>query len=492
MMGELRRRLLARDAIWGWLLLAVSLLGFGLRVEHALTFDHVHRASDYNVHLLGVRWMQENWEPFYHSRSVNDQVRSYPPLWYFLSALILELHDNERLLVVLSVSGWVMRQAVLWLLLRRAIPHHPLSRLIALSIHALLPLSVLVDGKINPEGLHSGIFAVALYLLWRVERQSQTPTGVSLVTAGAFGAVAGLALLAKITGGMLVPIAAAVFGLHSLRWSIRDGVRSAWQKLGVPGLIAGAGWCAVAGFWSGRNLIKFGHPFPHVWQLETPSLNLILTEPVLYRRPLGWALPFEWSDLWSVPIIRSTSSPRPNFWATEVIGTWTDIYNRGFCRLLGGPMDDGFWGGRRGHMSQGSSAWDVSQRCVEWFASMAHVGVWLSGAAVLALLWYLWRTLRSLGQRGSLALPLVPLLCTASAMSFALAYPLDDSAVLNPRYLLSQVLPMSACLGLTLAQLETEYARRGPLARLLLAVPWGLLALILVIGGMLIVERFGS
>jgi hypothetical protein len=492
MMGELRRRLLARDAIWGWLLLAVSLLGFGLRVEHALTFDHVHRASDYNVHLLGVRWMQENWEPFYHSRSVNDQVRSYPPLWYFLSALILEQHDNERLLVVLSVSGWVMRQVVLWLLLRRAIPHHPLSRLIALSIHALLPLSVLVDGKINPEGLHSGIFAVALYLLWRVEQQSRTATGVSLITAGAFGAVAGLALLAKITGGMLVPIGAAVFGLHALRCSIRDGVRRAWQKLGVPGLIAGAGWCAVAGFWSGRNLIQFGHPFPHVWQLETPASKLILTEPVLYRRPLGWALPFEWSDLWNVPIIRSTSSPRPNFWATEVIGSWTDIYNRGFCRLLGGPMDDGFWGGRRGHMSQGSSAWDVSQRCVEWFASMAHVGVWLSGAAVLALLWYLWRTLRSLGQRGSLALPLVPLLCTASAMSFALAYPLDDSAVLNPRYLLSQVMPMSACLALTLAQLETAYARRGQLARLLLAVPWGLLALILVIGGMLIVERFGS
>ena len=299
-------------------------------------------------------------------------------------------------------------------------------------------------------------------------------------------------MLAKITGGMLLPIAAAVFGVHFLRRWIRDGVRDAWKKLGVPALSAGAGWCAVAGFWSGHNLLKLGHPFPHVWQMEGPSSNPILALPVFYRRPLGWALPFEWSDLWSVPIIRNTTSPRPNFWATEVIGSWTDIYNRGFCRLQGGPMDDGFWGGRRGLMSQGSSAWDVSQRCVEWFASMAHVGVWLSGAAVLSLIWYLWRTLRSLGRRGSLALPLVPLLCTASAMSFALAYPYDDSAVLNPRYLLSQVMPMSACLGLCLAEVENAIARRGPSAPLLRAVPWGILALILVTGGMLIVERFGS
>jgi hypothetical protein len=490
-MADSLRRLVGQNAIWGWLLWSVTILGFALRLEHALTFDNFHRASDYDVHLQGVRWMQEHWRPFFHSPSVNYQVRSYPPLWYFVSALILGVRDNERLLVTLSVSGWVMRHAVLWLLLRKAIPAHRLSQLAALSIHALLPLSVLVDGKINPEGLHSGIFALALYALWRLERQSQTPSGMSLTTAGVFGAIAGLALLAKISGAMLLPMALAVFGLHGLRWLRREGASAAWRRVALPALVAGMAWCAVAGYWSGHNLVELGHPFPHVWHLEGRSANPILAEPTLYRRPLGWALPFEWKGLWHVPIIRDTSVPRPNFWATEVIGTWTDVYNRGFCRLEGGSIDHGFWGGRHNFMNQGSDAWGVSERCVEWFASMAHVGVWISGAAVLALFWCLWRSVSSWGRRGTLAVPLVPLVCTASAMHFALAYPYDHTAVLNPRYLLSQVMPMSAGLGLALAELQILGARRGALGRVARVLPLALLALIFLAGGMLIFERFG-
>ena len=75
-----------RDASgWTWLMIFVSLLGLSLRIEHALTFDQVHRASDYEVHLLGVRWTQQHWQAFFHSPSVNYQVRSYPPLWSDLS-----------------------------------------------------------------------------------------------------------------------------------------------------------------------------------------------------------------------------------------------------------------------------------------------------------------------------------------------------------------------------------------------------------------------
>jgi hypothetical protein len=486
------REAFRRPATWTWLMLAVSVLGFVLRVEHALTFDHVHRASDYDVHLQGVRWMQRHWRPFFFSPSVNYQVRSYPPLWYFLSAVVLRLQDNERLLAIFSVSGWVLRQAVLWLVMKQALPERRLSRLAALSIHALLPLSVLIDGKVNPEGLHSGIFALALYALWQLERQSQAASHLSLKTAAAFGALAGLALLAKITGGMLVMIGPLVLGLQTLRLLRREGWSRAFRTMAPAALAAAAAWCLVAGFWSGHNLLKLGHPFPHVWSMEGAKDNPILADPALYRRPLGWALPFEWRGLWDVPLIRTDTDPRPNFWATEVVGTWSDVYNRGFCRLEGGGVIDRFWGARHGFMSQHSDAWNVSGRCVDWFASMVHVGVWLSGAAVLAVLWCLWQSLSSFGARGSLTLAVVPLLCTASAMSFAMAYPYDHTAVLNPRYLLSQVMPMSACFGLALGQLETWGKGRGPLVPLARAAAPLALGLIAVIGGMLFFERFGS
>lgn len=478
--------------IWTWLMLLVSALGLALRVEHAMTFDQVHRASDYDVHLLGVEWMEHRWRPFFHSPSVNYQVRSYPPLWYFLSALLLKVVDNQRILVTLSLAGWILRHAVLWLIVRQALPWQRLSQLAALAIHAVLPLSVLIDGKVNPEGLHSGLFALALYTLWRVEQQGRTPAGISTTTAAAFGLIAGVALLAKITGGLLVVIGIVIFAWQALCWLRSRGLRATWQMMARPALAAGLGWSLTAGWWSGTNLIRFGHPFPHVWDLEGAGNNPILAEPVFYRRPLGWALPFEWRGYWEFPILRTTTEPRPNFWATEISGTWSDIYNRGFCRLQGGEITDAVWGGRHGALNQHSDAWNVTERCGEWFSTMLHVGVWITAAAVLALLWCFREQFRSWGMRASLALPIVPVLCTASAMYFALAYPYDHTGVLNPRYLLSQVMPMCACLGLALGAIESHAQRPGRLAALMKALPRVVLGLITVIGFMVVYERFGG
>jgi hypothetical protein len=478
--------------VWGCLILAVSLLGLGLRVEHALTFDQLHRASDYTGHLPGVRWMQEHWRPFFHDPSVNYGVRSYPPLWYFLSAVLLKWHDEERLLVALSLAGWLMRHVVLWLILRESIPRQKLAQLAAIGIHALLPLSVLVDGKVNPEGFHSGVFALALYALWRVERRSQSGLGVPVTIAAAFGALAGLALLAKITGGLLLVVGATAFASQALHWARREGLRAAWRELGVPSVAAIAVWILVAGWWSGKNLIELGHPFPHVWDLELARDNPVLLTPAPYRRPLGWALPFEWREYWSFPMLRTTTAPRPNFWATEIAGTWSDVYNRGFCKLTGGAITDYAWGARQGFLSQSSDVWSVPMRCGNWLATLLHVGVWITAAAVLAVGSCLWRHVRSSGRRGSLALPLVPVLCTASGFWFALSYPYDHIAALNPRYLLSQVMPMSACLGLALGQLEAAANRPGASAVLQKAIVRVVLLLIAVIGAMLVYERFGS
>ena len=46
------------------LAVAVTLIGLGLRVEHALTFDGPGRGSDYAVYVEGVRWMRDHHRPF--------------------------------------------------------------------------------------------------------------------------------------------------------------------------------------------------------------------------------------------------------------------------------------------------------------------------------------------------------------------------------------------------------------------------------------------
>lgn len=488
------RSSVAKVSLPQWLALAVSILGLWLRVEHAWTFDGPGRGSDYRAHLSGVHWMLEHWEPFYLRGSVDYQVRFYPPLWYAVSGLILKLSGSERAISTLAVLGWILRHTVLAKLLREAAPGRHWSALVALSINALLPLSVLIDGKVNPEGLHAGVFMVAVYFLWRMERQAREPGGVAVITATLFGLFAGIAMLLKATAALLVITAVLVFGRRSLLMLFDRGLRATWLRLWRPALMAATVWCAVAGFWCGTNLVKFGHPSPHVWNLGGSAQHGKLSKPILYRRPLGWALPFEWHQYWEFPILRSASEPRPNFWAAEIAGTWSDYYNRGFCRLQGGDVTDRVWGGTGGALPQGPSYWSVGYRCVGVFAKLVHVGVWLTVAAVLATLWVAWLDFRGSARvgYGSLVLPLITWLCTLSAFTFALAYPFDSSAVLNPRYLLPQVTPMSACLGLAVAGFEDRARHKDIRGALSILAICTLLVLIGIVGALLVFERFGS
>jgi hypothetical protein len=70
-------------------------------------------------------------------------------------------------------------------------------------------------------------------------------------------------------------------------------------------------------------------------------------------------------------------------------------------------------------------------------------------------------------------------------MLFALVYPFDSSVVLNPRYLLPAAAPMSACLGIALADIPVAPRLKGALHALTLS-------LIGLIGALVMYERWGS
>jgi hypothetical protein len=93
--------------------------------------------------------------------------------------------------------------------------------------------------------------------------------------------------------------------------------------------------------------------------------------------------------------------------------------------------------------------------------------------------------LKSNGREGSLVLPCIIVLGTAFPGLFALAYPYDGTAVLNPRYLLPISIPMAACLGMALGQFKAASWRR----KLAHAV---VLASIACVATLVVYERFGT
>ena len=456
----------------GILAIAISLLGLSLRIEHALTFDGPNRGADYSAFMSGVAWIREHKERFDFNKGVNSQVQYSPPLWFAAAAVLQSLTGKERSIAGLAVVGWAVRQILLALMLRRIIPQRRWSILAALAINAVLPVSVLTDGKVNPEGLHTTLFTVAVYWLWRVEREVTRREGASKISAAVFGLFAGLAMLTKATAAVL-PIACVAFVLWRAGGiTRRDGLGAAWRRLLVPAMVAGVVWCAVAGWWIAPNVIKYGHPFPHTYNYETTFQKV----PITYRRPLGWMLPFEWKEYLALPVIESGEHPRPNFWAQTITGTWSDAINRGFCRLPGEEKTSHVWGGYD-PVWGGPSVW-MTLRCVRVWALLLKIGLFLTLMAFGSTIYTGWRNLRTRGGEGSLVLPIVIALGGFFVMLFALSFPYDGDAVLNARYFLPLTTPMAACFGFGLARLERS---PRPGARILLGATLAAIAAVAIL-----------
>ena len=134
----------------------------------------------------------------------------------------------------------------------------------------------------------------------------------------------------------------------------------------------------------------------------------------------------------------------------------------------------------------------VTHRCVDKFALLLHIGIWLTLGSMMALVHTAWRSVRTGLREGSLVLPIAAVFCTLFSMSFALVYPFDWAAVLNPRYLLPQAVPMAACLAFALARMEGLRKNEGLAGQLATLVVVATLAAIGSIAALLVYIRFGS
>jgi len=118
------------------------------------------------------------------------------------------------------------------------------------------------------------------------------------------------------------------------------------------------------------------------------------------------------------------------------------------------------------------------------FSWLANIGCLVSLFAVFAVFHVAWTAFRSDDREGSLVLPVAVGLGVIFPSLFALVYPYDWAAVLNPRYLLPIAMPMSACFGFTLAAWGS-----GP--RALRVARWIPCMAVSLIGVLVLYERLG-
>lgn len=435
-----------RAALWWLYALGLSALGLALRVHLARTFDGPVRGSDYDEYMRGVRWVLEHHRIFDAALSI--QHGFHTPGWYVMGALVLAWRDQERAIAALSVGGWVLRQLVLWRWCARELPRSPRSIAVVLGLHAVLPISVLMDGKVNPEGPHATLFALAALAIAAVERRlRERAVGVGWLALGA-GLLAGVAVMTKATSAVLVPVAFAVLALAAWRAAAGRDARGL-ADVTTAGAAFVAGWTLVAGWWCLDNALRFGSPLPHQYALKALDLGATWPElraPLLSRRSVGWALPFE-TDWLDAPHAASVEVPRPNFWSATIGGTWSDWYNRGFCRLTGGPRLSSVWG---------PAVWAMPMRCVRIDLALVRFGLGFTAALAVAWAWLLRRTVRSRGMEGSVTALGASALPVVFTMAFAWTWAIDRMAVVKASYLLVVALPALVGLAFGLSHLEAR------------------------------------
>jgi 4-amino-4-deoxy-L-arabinose transferase-like glycosyltransferase len=170
-------------------------------------------------------------------------------------------------------------------------------------INAFNPQFAFISGTINNDNLMTFLFALAVLLLVVLVKRTETSkvckTEVPVGRLISLGVVIGLASLTKLTGLMLLPLAAVVLGVVALR-------RRKW--------IPFVGWMAivtivaliVGGWWYARNWLLYGDPLGmrimsilFRTRVYRPSLLELLAEFKGLRMSF-WAL-FGWFNILAEP-----------------------------------------------------------------------------------------------------------------------------------------------------------------------------------------------
>jgi hypothetical protein len=243
-----------RLLLFSGLLLAVA--GVAIRINNAFRYPPRWGFDA----MFNERYVERLLESFALPAPDTDWSTAHPPLFYYLSAGLGRLagvRDSLDVITPTRLLGSLAGLAMAWLafrLVRRQHPDEPVRALLAAGLLLFLPVHIYMSAMFNEEILAAGLTSVAIVGVC-IELSRQSPGTSSWARDIGIGLAAGLALLAKLTG--LVVIAAAV--LAYLWAGFRESkLTAAARRAAVLAIVAGM----VGGWFYIRNLALYGYIYP--------------------------------------------------------------------------------------------------------------------------------------------------------------------------------------------------------------------------------------
>jgi hypothetical protein len=428
---------------------AIFVLGVFLRLTMLWRYKP-EWGYDAGAHLQYVAWFTEHVSlpgttaPFNH-------IAYHPPLYHFAAAALVKFGVQD--VTWLSVVCGVVRLGLIWLGLEWYLGRR-LARVAALTLAAVLPASVQIDGMVSNEAMNGMFGAAAMLLLPRALRAAGRRRWQ---LACALGLVFGLGALAKASSLVLL----AGFGvgvLLDLLAPLKPFDRQTRLKALLPCAATVAICVAVAGWFYARNLERGHSPFATSYEINPSGMRHVAADtPLLNRRPPDFVYGWD-SSVYQWPYYPSGLQPRARFFPVALASTFVDYYNHSFS---GFPPDHA-----RDLVANGRP---MTARLV-WLSRIAVLG----GTVILLATLAAWTVclLRTSQRRewGLFAALLAPLLATFVALYFAVKYPYDVQGVVKGVYMQFGAPPLYAMFGVAVAWLWADRRRRLAVGALLLSL----------------------
>jgi len=253
-----------------------------------------------------VPWADQGWSYF------------HPPLHYALGWLLAQARSGEVLmrgLALLSSAASLATAALAAWLARVVTPERPALALVAFAAVACLPVHYFMSPMPGNELTEALLTAATLAAFVAAERREPA----RLRGALAVGVLAGLALLSKFSGLLVLLVVLASLLLRPL---LRTGWHDTPRRVAARGLLVALVALALAAPYYARNIREFGTPF----QL---SRDFPLVQQVERGQPPGAR---SWRHYLRFPM-EAFSDPNPlaphlfrSVWASVYLNVWADTY----------------------------------------------------------------------------------------------------------------------------------------------------------------------
>jgi hypothetical protein len=302
-----------RTRMRGWAAagLALAAVGIALRVNNALRYPP-KMGFDASFKWEYIAQLMQSWR-----LPAADELwaAAHPPLFYYLSAAIgralagLPTETTFHVVRLLSAGMGLLAVGLATLLVKRADPHTPRRALIAGALLLFLPVHLYTSAMLTEEILVSSFTSIAIVgVAWDLLQPASFRVGV--IRAAGIGAVAGLALLTKLSGVLAIVAAMGAYLIDG--WKRREW-RSALSRAAVLGAVA----AVVGGWFYARSWIQYGYLYPYGLEVH----SVMFTMPPGFRG-LGDYFWIPWAtfgnpDLLSPDLLHSV-------WGSTYITVWFD------------------------------------------------------------------------------------------------------------------------------------------------------------------------